>query len=445
MVANPKHVEWLLEGVAKWNDRLKDQRQGGASLFTPELANVDVRQRFLDAGQYDGYGLLSLSEVDFAGAVLAGTKLHSADLSKAKLSNTNLKGASFACTNLNGADFYNADLAGADLSGASSLAGAVFAHAECLQEHERLRKHPLRATLYPDNDSPTPRWNDERRITSIRDFLKEIAEITEHHGEDGAALYFRGEPKCGWPLEPSITREARHRSNEANMLRDLMSRRPEEFSQMSSSLEQWVLARHHGLPTRLLDITRNPLVALFNACEYDQRYEKKAGRLYVFAVRRELIKPFNSDTVSIIANLAKLQTCEQKVLLCDEGGGYNNYEIAKLRLYQGIKVEKPYFEERIDIRDFYKVFVVEPKQSPDRVRAQSGAFLASAFHERFEREEILGHNDRIPIYAEYRMKISSGDKDDIREELNNLNITEETLMPGLDSSAKVVADRYRKV
>ena len=62
--------------------------------------------------------------------------------------------------------------------------------------------------------------------------------------------------------------------------------------------------QHYGLKTRLLDITRNPLVALFNACEEDG---EKDGRLHVFAVPSDLIKSFNSDTVSIIANFAKLR------------------------------------------------------------------------------------------------------------------------------------------
>ena len=112
-------------------------------------------------------------------------------------------------------------------------------------------------------------------------------------------------------------------------------------------------------------------------------------------------------------------------------------------LYQLIRQEKPYFEERIDPRDLYQVFVVEPQQSSERIRAQSGAFLVSAFHERFERDEILEQNKGIPVYAHYKLTIPEDCKDDLIRELQLLNVTRETLFPGLDASATSVTASYR--
>ncbi len=296
-------------------------------------------------------------------------------------------------------------------------------------------------------DTGADRENSNKEIKSIENLLKVYRDLQNEHGDD-VQFYFRGESSDSWDLRPSVMRRSSFQKKEGEMLNELMSRQPEEFSGLTSAFSQWVLAQHYGLKTRLLDITRNPLVALFNACE-DGGIED--GRLHVFSVWRDMIKSFNSDTVSVIANFAKLRHIEQNLLLSqteddtDEGGDLNlekERDEALSRLYHFIRQEKPYFLENIDLRDLFRVFVVEPQQSFERIRMQSGAFLLSVFHERFERDEILNRNAEIPVYDYYTLKVPYTNKQDIIEELHLLNITRESLFPGLDEAAKAVTQRY---
>ena len=238
------------------------------------------------------------------------------------------------------------------------------------------------------------------------------------------------------------------------MLTELMSRCPEEFTNAHSALSQWVIAQHHRLKTRFLDITADPLVALFNAST-DENNRHVTGVVHIFAVPRWLVKPYDDTAVSVIANFAKLNRTDQNTLLTKTGTQMQEqdpdvqigslYRQAIARLCRLIREEKPWFEEdMVDVRDFFRVFAVQPQQSIERIRAQSGAFLVSAFHERFERDEVLKWNSDTPIYAHYTITIPPNRKDRVVADLHLLRVTRERLFPGLDSSADAITGLHAR-
>ena len=429
-MANPEHVEWLLEGVASWNERHQNVR-GKGYRFTPDFEGAPLYWKFREAGKLDGRGRIPLAGVD-----LFDADLTRADLNLADLSGSNLELATLTESKLWGADLTKANLHFADLTKANLTASELW-----------------KAALYPPLTWSSKQCSDEAKsIYSIEDLLSEVKRLRDSY-DATTTLYFRGEFECGWELRPSVMRNDLA-AYESDMLVDLVSRRPEEFNEMTSALAQWVLAQHHGLPTRFLDVTRNPLVALFHACDItgQRELEKEDGRLHVFVVPRALVRTFDSDTISIVSNVARLSRFQRDALLGKHFSVGNNrirreieYTEAMRILYQLIRQEKPYFEERIDPRDFYQVFVVEPQQSSERLRAQAGAFLVSAFHEQFERDEILKWNEEIPVYAHYKLRISGECKNRILEDLQLLNVTRENLFPGLDSSAESVTNSYLDV
>lgn len=460
-MAIEQHIRWLLEGRDAWNARRRKER------FTPDFSGADLFQTFREERKLNAGGYLPLAGFDlhcanFAGAwfiTLSSTR--SADLSHALLQMADFRGARLPYARLSGAQLAGARLEGADLSSAT-LDDADFTGAMLVGANLSWSR-PWNARLFPEADavfdlSASP---PRREITSVAELLEHC---TSRRGEAPSQrrFYFRGEARNDWELRPAVMRTENGvpplRAHEGEMLLDLMSRRPEDFASASTALDQWVLAQHHGLPTRLLDITRNPLVALLGASGgLDSRPDESAcdGRVHAFSVPRALVKPFTSDTVAIISNLAKLPRSEQQCLLGwapddveQQGPGafdallFLTHERATHRLYHLIRQERPHFMESIEPRDYYQVFVVEPARSFERIRAQSGAFLISAFHERFERDEILSWNPRIPVYDHVVLDVPSASKASIVRELSLLDVTREKLLPGLDEAARAITGQY---
>ncbi|HEM2779517.1 FRG domain-containing protein [Streptococcus suis] len=254
----------------------------------------------------------------------------------------------------------------------------------------------------------------------------------------GKKLFYRGHSNVNYLLKPGVARNINLHKNEHHLYEQTILRNPDYFKDDKYHIDKLKTMQHYGVPTRLLDITSNPLIALyFSVCDSNN----VDGEVIVFDVNESEIKYTESDSISILASMALLDYPTKTYLYV---GSFNNKQFSNSseinKLVSKIRLEKPSFQNTINSNIFEENFFVLTKKDNRRIQKQDGAFICCSCNpytaKSINQYRFSIHNKRQILI------ISKNAKKDILNQLELFDIHRGSIYPEIDKVSEYLVKKY---
>lgn len=323
-------------------------------------------------------------------------------------------------------------------------------------------------------------------IASLSDFVSAVSQVGPSHEHD---FFWRGHANSNYKLIPGIYRkDIQLSAKEHLVIKEALLRHPDAFADKKSFFEKLALLQHYEFPTRLLDVTENPMVALYFACKDAQT---KDGEVILFKAKRKNVKYFDSDAVTILSAISYIPTekfsgfndeLKRKISTdttpglnglrdrifrnssqsaiktltnflsgnkCDKSASlkvreiFNDCQLIQELLHE-IKSEKPHFRSIIDPLHFNNAMIcVKSRLDNQRISAQQGAFLLFGIKNGDKRTPSDFDADEENGIELQKFSIASSAKKSIEKSLSSFGISDDRMFPELMNSAGVIKNKLK--
>ena len=273
-------------------------------------------------------------------------------------------------------------------------------------------------------------------IRSVSEYLECLSKIkTEPKAtfSVGCFTLFRGQANANWLLSPSLYRQNLFEA-ENLLLTEIKHICPNEFG--DNRFDSLVKMQHFGMPTRLLDVTTNPLVSLYFACESSEQ-SNEDGIVYIFP--NMPVSWSNDPLVDLVMDFVYDYFPRKMWLDQMLDQSQKKYRNGSYRL----------IPDTIDSLLHYltvPAFAVMPAKTNERIEAQDGAFFVFGMH--FSNREVSTNPGTIGrVYYNFEpieidnvqqiwkktetLRIPAAAKKGILNQLDILGINERKLFPDL--------------
>lgn len=234
-------------------------------------------------------------------------------------------------------------------------------------------------------------------------------------------IYYRGHADNTFQEVPSVYRNDNQgnpwAAREDDLCDEIMRECPSDFRDNGTVFDKLVKMQHYELPTRLLDITENPLVALYFACLPVQG-SKNDGQIIVYFIPKEDIRNHSDQSVAALSCLSFISN-----------DAFSKVKTDINHLLEEMRAHTTNLPKIADEKDFDKTVCVRARKSNPRIIRQHGAFFL------FGAKDGDKQNISDFPFQSFKMEVSNSQKKQILRELERYGISEKSLFPEIDKVA----------